>query len=279
MNYKSCAIVMTFLCLAPTRAVSQTGDTFSKEVITVSQVSGIEIRRIAKLPKAPVYEGEQELCENRVAKIETVEGKGVEQQGWIVTGEAKLGSLNVVSFVGRMEQGTSGSCLSEDGNLAFFANGDLVALAYMSKNSDLSIGGVEQRGEELRLLSGDWLQQSIADVSLVHDQGVIISALPREEQFCTGKVTVPDIRQVPIILAREMLRNRGWNPVKSDEEPDGRTGELRALGIKEADGCSGTGFGFCGFEYKNGDDHLAITTVGDSPATPAVLWYEVNCAD
>ncbi|ASV87590.1 hypothetical protein CES85_2253 [Ochrobactrum quorumnocens] len=253
-----------------------TPSTQPDKFIPVSQVSGVDIVRLAELPKVPKKSHEAESCDTPASKTPSVEARAVEQQGWTVTGEAKLGSLQAVSFVADMEQGTSGSCLLKEGNLAFYEDGKLVALAYAAKNAALSLGRVEQNGDGLRIWDGDWVQQPVADVKLVGGKGIIITALPGEEKFCSGQVTVPNIYRLPISLARIMLNEHGWQPEESKDELDIISKGLREMGISEVDGCSGTGFGYCGFSYKNADHSLSVTTVGD---TPSVLSYDVKCSN
>ncbi len=77
-----------------------------------------------------------------------------------------------------------------------------------------------------------------------------VNALPNEETFCSGQVTVPNIYNVPIILARMMLKEYGWQPEQSRQEPDATSQGLLDMGINEVDGCAGTGCGFCRFAYK-----------------------------
>ncbi|MCK4206213.1 hypothetical protein J3U99_15655 [Brucella pituitosa] len=247
--------------------------------IPVSQVSGVDIVRLTELPKAPKKNEETESCVNRASKTPSAEARAVEEHGWTLTGEAKLGSLQVVSFVADTEEGTSGSCLLKDGNIAFYDDGKLVALAYASKKTALSLGRVEEHGDVLRLWDGDLVQQPVADVKLVGGKGIVITALPNEEKFCAGQVTVPNVRHVPIILARMMLKEYGWQPEQSKQEPDSTSQDLLDMGINEVDGCAGTGFGFCGFEYKNAGNSLSVATVGDSPDTPSVISYDVKCSN
>jgi len=247
--------------------------------IPVSQVGGVDIVRLAELPKAPKKSEETESCDNQTNKTPSVEARSLETQGWIVTGEAKLGSLQVVSFVADTEQGTSGSCLLKDGNIAFYEGGKLVALAYASKKTTVSLGRVEEHSGVLRLWNGELVQQPVADVKLIGGKGIVITALPNEEKFCSGQVTVPNIYNVPIILARMMLKEQGWQPAQSKQEPDSASQGLLDMGITEVDGCAGTGFGFCGFEYKNAGNSLSIATVGESPDTPSVISYNVSCSN
>jgi len=268
---------MTLVLAGSANAQSDTAHPTSLDkIIPVSQVSGVEIVRLAELPKAPKKSGDAASCDNHDTKTTSSEARAVEERGWTVTGEAKLGALQAVSFVADMEQGTSGSCLLKEGNLAFYEDGKLVALAYAAKNAALSLGRVEQNGEGIRIWDGDWVQQPIADVKLVGGKGIIVTALPGEEKFCSGQVTVPNIYRLPISLARIMLIEHGWQPEESKDELDIISKGLREMGISEVDGCSGTGFGYCGFSYNNAGHSLSVTTVGD---TPSVLSYDVKCSN
>lgn len=271
-------ITLAFVASANAQAHPSPSDQLDKFIL-VSQVRGVDIMHLSQLPKAPKKSDETESCDRPTSKTPSAEARAVEQQGWTVTGEAKLGSLQVVSFVADTEEGTSGSCLLKDGNIAFYDGGKLVALAYASKKTTLSLGRVEERSDVLRLWDGDLVQQPVADVKLIGGKGIVITALPNEDKFCAGQVAVPNVYNVPIILARIMFKEYGWQPEQSKQESDSSSQGLVDMGITEVDGCAGTGFGFCGFEYKNAGHSLSVVTVGDSPDTPSVISYDVKCSN
>src|SRR5690606_32240730 len=116
--------------------------------------------------------------------------------------------------------------------------------------------------------------QPLADIRQDADGAILVGPLAAEEAFCDGSATVPNIYGLPIAEARDSISRFGWKPVESasSEWPDQRSAALAALGLSEVTGCSGTGFGYCGFDYRAGKASLSITSVGDAepPATPAV---------
>ncbi|NKX15665.1 hypothetical protein HGG75_03180 [Ochrobactrum pseudogrignonense] len=136
---------MTLVLAGSANAQSDTTHPTSLDkIIPVSQVSGVDIVRLVELPKAPKKSGDAASCDNQDTKTTSSEARAVEERGWTVTGEAKLGALQAVSFVADMEQGTSGSCLLKEGNLAFMKTANLLHLR-MPPKMQLSVWGVSNR--------------------------------------------------------------------------------------------------------------------------------------
>lgn len=244
-----------------------------------SDQSDIKIERIAVLPKAPASAASQADCGAIAPK--SAAAKAVEAAGWGVTGEARMGRYQAVSFAGAFEVGTSGSCSIAKGNVGLFEGGALVALAYVPASSAETIGGVLPfEGRGLRIWSGDYLPQPVADI-LPDDtaDGVTVHPLASAEKLCGGKVAVPNVYGLPISKARRQLRAKGWKPVPVDPattREDSREDALVARGITEVDSCSGTGFGFCAYGYTSPQASLSVVTVGDDE-DPTVSGYSVEC--
>lgn len=250
---------------------------------TASQVVDVAIMPLADLPPAPAGAADREGCEHLVAGAMSDAGRVVESLGWAVTGEATLGAHQAVSFVGRFEVGTSGSCLLGAGNIGFFSGNNLLAIAYAADETRLTIGSVMQRGDDgLRIWSGDFLQQPIADVRMIGDSAIAVIPLAPEETVCGGDATVPNVYGLPIGLARVLLMEAGWVGIDGSAErgEDLRASELADAGMTEISGCSGTGFGFCAYSYEGPAGTLSVSTVGEGelPAGPAVSGYGVTCA-
>ncbi|MDO5642881.1 MAG: hypothetical protein Q4G26_10935, partial [Paracoccus sp. (in: a-proteobacteria)] len=58
--------------------------------------------------------------------------------------------------------------------------------------------------------------------------------------------------------------------------------EMADEGFPEIQDCAGTGFGFCGFDYRNANgDVLNVTTVGEryEGSGPDVSSYGVTCGN
>ncbi|MHA6690898.1 hypothetical protein [Devosia sp. A449] len=248
-----------------------------------STVVGIAITPLSKLPPAPSIADASEFCAHLAIPPTSPGGLVAERAGWRVTGELDIGVLTAVSFVGGFEPGTSGSCQSHDGNVGFFAGKALVAVAYAAPSAPLPLGRIERFGNHgLRLWDGDYLPQPLADISLGADGAITIAALAAEETFCGGGAIVPYIYGLPLAEARNKIGQFGWMPVEPSlgEWPDQRSADLAALGLTEVTGCSGTGFGYCGFEYHSAQGRLSVSSVGEAepPATPTVAGYTVTCA-
>jgi hypothetical protein len=249
-------------------------------ITPVSELAGLKFIRLDKLPAAPGG-ADTDACSSFIVQPSTPAGRLVAARGWSVTGEAKVGMLQAVSFAGSFEQGTSGTCTIGDGNVAIFDNDQLIAIAYAERSSNQSIGrivGLENGGA--RVWDGDFLSTPIGDIELTDDSLLRLGKLAREETLCGGKAVVPNIYNMPINKARAALSEKGWTPVAGEPKTDpaefGREIDLIKQGIVEVDSCSGTGLAYCGYKYRGPAGTLSVTTAGENDL-PSVVGYEVNC--
>ncbi len=247
-----------------------------------SQPDGFVTVPLTRLPPPP-RPVNAEFCDHLAVEPHTAGGKVAKALGWVVTGEVSLGSLDVVSFVGGFEPGTSGSCQMTDGNVGLFDGDQLRWLVYSERDATSHIGTVQAfEKTAVRIWSGDFLPQPVADMHIDTSGAVSLRKLATVERFCDGKASVPNIYGSPIAEARKELESAGWGPVLgilSDEPMDLRSEELKAAGIYEVQSCSGTGFGYCSFGYSGQFAELSVVTVGEggASATPEVAGYDVSC--
>lgn len=243
-----------------------------------SLVEGLAITATTGIP---VFERGQagQLCFDPSPK--SPEARSVQAKGWQVTGEAEAGGYLLVSFVGTMEQGTSGSCLLGEGNIALFRGGDVQAIAHAAEGTTLSIAYIQPlESGDIRILDGDFLTQPVADMRFGANGSVRIEKLAASERVCNGGGQVPNIHGLPINRARAMLTEAGWEP--SPARPaggraDGRASALADRGLIEVDDCSGTGFGYCAFVYEGKAGILTVITAGDDE-WPTVARYSADCS-
>lgn len=250
-----------------------------------SQVDGLEVVRLDRLPNAPKDNGDRNFCSNLIIDAASAAGRDVEKQGWAVTGEVPLGEFQAVSFVGKFEAGTSGTCALSDGNVGIFHGRQLVAIAYAGKNSSISIGKVISFGTNgVRIFNGELLEMTVADMRLAGTSGLVVTPPALQEKVCDGSATVPFIERLPIDIARDMLAENGWNPVdltNANTRSAGQAQSIAKLGIVEVEDCSGTGFGYCRYDYRNTAGDLSVTTAGEvisNGTLPWVVGYGVNCS-
>lgn len=254
------------------------GDT---PITPVSELHGFKFVRLAKLPSAPGDAGDKDTCSNFIVQPATAAGRQVAARGWSVTGEAKVGALQAVSFAGRFEQGTSGTCSISDGNVAIYDNDQLIAIAYVERSASDSIGHVAGlENGSARVWDGDFLSSPLGDIELTDDSQLRLGKMAREESLCAGKAIVPNIYGMSIDKARTALAEKGWSPAPGEPKTDpaqfGREIALIKQGIIETDSCSGTGLGYCGFNYRGPAGSLSVTTAGENDP-PKVVGYEANC--
>ena len=120
----------------------------------------------------------------------------------------------------------------------------------------------------------------MADLRLGADESLTIQPLSAQEAVCRGTASVPNVYGQPINRARDLLARNGWSPViprrPPGERPDVRVADLIRRGVPEVEDCSGTGFGFCSYNYRGDGRTLNVTTVGDGDY-PDVSGYAVRC--
>lgn len=251
------------------------------ETPMTSQAPGLEIVPLSVLP-ANANRGDTEFCDHLFVETATTPGgKEAAAKGWHVTAEAALGALTAVSFVGSTEPATSGTCQLLEGNVGLFSGSQLVAVVYSSQPEKLMIGSIRPFGDGLRILSGDILPGTVADL-VQRDGGLQVTAPATEEPVCNGAALIPGIETLPIDKARTLLMQSGWTPVPGDPAQQGLgwAKDLAAAGVPEVEDCSGTGFAFCAFAYSGPAGTLRVITAGEGGedgSLPTVSSYDVTC--
>lgn len=248
-----------------------------------SEVKSLAIALAGAIPKAPPSAASREFCEHLTTQPKSPAGRLVASRGWAVTGEVRLPEgRQAVSFAGKFEHGTSGTCLVSEGNVAVFRGERLLAIAYAPRAARDTIGKVVPlEGGGARIWSGDYLSQPLADLR-VENGGTLLALAPlaAEESLCGGRATVPNVYGMPIDRARKVLAAQGWTPLKgaigNDRAQFGRELDLIERGILEVESCSGTGFGYCAYCYRGPAGTLSVSTVGDGEF-PTVSGYDVTC--
>jgi len=67
-------------------------------------------------------------------------------------------------------------------------------------------------------------------------------------------------REEPIVQADQRLRGQGWKPDPS-LKPDPLDRHLAGNQLASLSACSGTGLGFCRYDYRRGNKSLGVVTV------------------
>ncbi|KAA1183651.1 hypothetical protein FP026_06315 [Rhizobium tropici] len=241
-----------------------------------SEVPGLKITRLAKLPEVPDSDSSGAPSCGVLPETKSAGGKIASDLGWGVTGEAKLGPYEAVSFAGEFDQATGSACAIDQGNIALFDGSNLLALIYAEKNSKLTIGRITAVTDHLRILDGDLVQMPIGEIKL-EGGDVEVKPLAAEEQVCDGKAVVPNVYGKPITEARQAIIAKGWEPFQSPSPsyPDPFGDSIRKMGVVETTDCAGTGFAYCSYFYRKGDMELDVSSFGDG--TPTVSDYDTVC--
>ena len=235
---------------------------------------------LGTLPHSPEDGSLDGYCEGYREKVSTVPGKQVAKLGWIVTSEAQLGRFQVVTFASGFTPGTSALCYARNANIAIYEGAKLVALAYTSRSGDLHLGAVETLESGALLVWGDPPGSPIGEL---HDaNGTLrLTGISPDRTFCRHRATVPNVYGKPFNVARKILIANGWRPIRSSEGSERWFAETELVkrGVIEVESCSGTGVGYCKFNYERPTGVLSVITVGGDPdpANDTVVRYEVEC--
>lgn len=232
-----------------------------------------------ELPAGPSPKRLVDNCVNWAESPTTPGGRLVQNSGWAVTGEHRLGEYALVTFAGEFIPGTSGTCKVQQSNIAVFRDGILRSIVYTARSEDSHLGQLQQMEDGiLRLWSGDFLPAPVADVS-IKNGSVNFANIRDSDNYCSSDVAVPTVYGADISDARRALIAAGWTPVPAESEGFGRQVDLHAMGIIEAENCSGTGLAHCSFNYENAGIDLRVVTAGElyEHNEPVVAWYTVDC--
>lgn len=248
-----------------------------------SSVESVRVVPAITLPANPDGGHIDEYCTDLNPRFDikpgSAGGRYAASRGWLITSETKLGKYDAVTMVGALDAATSGTCVHRDGNLAIFEGSHLIAIAYQRprRSSEEAypdgIGSAEQMDPRRIRLRWGLPAAPMADVVL--RDGFYVERTPKEDSACGGRVLVPNIFELDIRKARRKLLANGWKPVRSSEKNYGLEAALRKQGVVEAEICSGTGYGFCIFNYaKPKGVSLVVTSAGDGDT---VISYDVQC--
>lgn len=236
----------------------------------------------AALPELPPGAGAEGWCEWGI-EPETAGGQKVTEAGWTLLEELPLGKFKIVSFAGSLEPATSGACYINHSYVGVYDGETLVSLLEAA-GGPVNTGRIstfEDKGRIVRIWDGDIAPLPLADLVLTEAGTLEVAELTAEEKLCDGASIVPNIYGKPLSEARASLATYGWQPhAQEDAEADigGRIRALKEQGVIEVTSCSGTGFGYCAFEYRRPESALTVTTIGDAE-DPAVSSYELRCAN
>lgn len=251
-------------------------------VHTASDIAGASLVPLSALPRSPEHGSLDDFCSGYSAKTTSAAGRQVATLGWIVTSEASLGRYQVVTFASGFERGTSGICFPRNANVAIFNGTDLIALAYTARAADWHLGIAEPlESGALLIWEGSGVGMPIGELR-EENGGLRLTRVAAEHTFCHGRAVVPNVYGKPLDVARKILLSHGWKPLRPRETPDG-LGVGKALvkrGIVEVEACSGTGVGYCAFNYRSPAGVLRTITVGGDPepANNNLVRYGVTCS-
>lgn len=196
------------------------------------------------------------------AQPKTRQGRWISAQEWAVTSEIEFSNYTFVSFHGQINIGTSGTCWRAQGNIAIFHGAELLGLVSSSESQDNQLGRLSlAEGGIIRVHSGDPSEIPVLDLRYTGDN-FRLTELAAFTTYCEGQYVVPNVYNQDILEARNLIMQLGWMPSDQVISDGGfRADRIRGEGIQEVIACSGTGMGYCAFEYSLNDVNLLVTTI------------------
>ena len=276
------------LALLLSVGVGSVGKAGSNNVVVVNEVTELEFSYLETIPLGPLPSDFYSACSRppghcrcngTIIEPVTLNGKIIFAKSWGVLSEQSLGPFEFVSFAGEFQDGLSGSCIVNQGNVAIFKAGELVGVIYTSSKDDELIGKLWiAEGGVVQLSTphhSPWVDITSpwADIKILKDK-IKIEYRASVQSFCNGSVIVPKIVGEPISEARKTLIEFAWEPITQTEEGSFSFIEgMRKSGIVETIEC--TASGFCSFEYQRPNRYLWVQSYLDTPNN--VLDYGVSC--
>jgi hypothetical protein len=86
--------------------------------------------------------------------------------------------------------------------------------------------------------------------------------------------TLLSVRE-PIEAADQRLQQQGWRPI-STPPAESFDRELSGNGLISLRACSGTGMGYCRYDYRRGDHQLEVITVPSSDGDGQVVRWSLG---
>ena len=82
-------------------------------------------------------------------------------------------------------------------------------------------------------------------------------------------VDPPLSQRQTILEAHRTLLAAGWSPAPA-QQPSAQERLWSAVALPSLSACSGTGVGFCRFDYRREQQRLSVVTVPSNPGQPSV---------
>jgi len=205
--------------------------------------------------------------------------RSIQNKGWGILSEVRLAKYHFIAFAGSFDGGTSGICKISQSNIAIFEQDNLLGIIYLDGSDASLIGSIRLMDAGfIRVFSGDTIQMPVADIHLSLN-AFELKTISDLTAHCNGTSIVPSVFGKDIIEARNVLINHGFEPIEAIE-PSLPVWRMHLIndGIREVDACSGIGYSFCKFRYKNENSSVNLITAGDD-AFPSVVRIGVNCME
>ena len=245
-------------------------------------LNNFRLNAIKSIPNGPYPDISDGPCAYFTVPIDDQKfsiSRSIQNKGWGILSEVRLAKYHFIAFAGSFDGGTSGICKISQSNIAIFEQDNLLGIIYLDGSDASLIGSIRLMDAGfIRVFSGDTIQMPVADIHLSLN-AFELKTISDLTAYCNGTSIVPSVFGKDIIEARNVLINHGFEPIEAIE-PSLPVWRMHLIndGIREVDACSGIGYSFCKFRYKNENSSVNLITAGDD-AFPSVVRIGVNCKE
>ena len=245
-------------------------------------LNNFRLNAIKSIPNGPYPDISDGPCAYFTVPIDDQKfsiSRSIQNKGWGILSEVRLAKYHFIAFAGSFDGGTSGICRISQSNIAIFEQDNLLGIIYLDGSDASLIGSIRLMDAGfIRVFSGDTIQMPVADIHLSLN-AFELKTISDLTAHCNGTSIVPSVFGKDIIEARNVLINHGFEPIEAIE-PSLPVWRMHLIndGIREVDACSGIGYSFCKFRYKNENSSVNLITAGDD-AFPSVVRIGVNCKE
>ena len=245
-------------------------------------LNNFRLNAIKSIPNGPYPDISDGPCAYFTVPIDDQKfsiSRSIQNKGWGILSEVSLAKYHFIAFAGSFSGGTSSTCSISQSNIAIFEQDNLLGIIYLDASDASLIGSIRLMDAGfVRVFSGDAIQMPVADIHLSLN-AFELKTISDLTAHCNGTSIVPSVFGKDIIEARNVLINHGFEPIEAIE-PSLPVWRMHLIndGIREVDACSGIGYSFCKFRYKNENSSVNLITAGDD-AFPSVVRIGVNCME
>ena len=253
-----------------------------EQIIIKSNIENILVAKTSSIPSGPNSEPEgryKEVCGERLVQPKLKSAQMIFDKGWKISSEISYGPYELVSFAGDFDY-FHNHCFLVQTNIAIFYKGNLLAIVYTQEENWSDLAGLEllDTSEIAIKDTSIYFEIMVANIKFSKDE-ILIDHPHTFSMACGIDGIIPDIKDLQIEEAREILFDFGWSPRDGEalhDMGDMKFGfsDMRDI-TPELIYCSGFGIARCFYSYETNNSYLDVMTMGEPE--PSVAFVKGIC--